>query len=161
MAIRRSPITTSVEYRHTAPVKVPAADVTPEAMHEVIRRIEAIVDPARGVLSPELSKDICRLLASRQREWLRADAAERRECGAYIDGRNDAARAMQFDWWERRARDWRAEYQRLLLSAGGPASRDAALRASHSHFLATSIAQAASATVQRGREAPTAPAGEG
>lgn len=83
-----------VEYRHTAPVKVPHEDVTPEAMHEVIRRLELAVDTRRGQMSPELSKDVCRLLESRHLENLRADRAERREATAYVEGQN-AANAVQ------------------------------------------------------------------
>lgn len=86
-----------VEYRHFAPVKVPPEDVTPEAMHEVIRRIERALDPSRGVLSDDLSRDVCRLLASRDHEYLRADRAERREASAYRDGLNDARLALAGD----------------------------------------------------------------
>lgn len=86
-----------VEYRHCAPVKVPAEDALPEAMFEVIRRIELVLDPRRGVLSEALSRDICRLLASREREWMRADRAERTQEHAYLAGRRDAFRAMQRD----------------------------------------------------------------
>lgn len=94
---KKQPPKEIVEYRHYAPVKVPAEDVLPEAMYEVIRRVEAIIDPRRGVLSEELSRDICRLLASREREWMRADRAERTQEHCYLDGRRDAFRTIQRD----------------------------------------------------------------